>query len=44
MFDVIGGFDKDGDGKVSFGEFVQALWKTQNEDEINETMALSQSM
>jgi len=33
VFGLIGGFDANQDGRVSFGEFVQALWVMQQGDE-----------
>ena len=33
VFGIIGGFDANNDGKVSFGEFVQALWIMQQGEE-----------
>ena len=33
VFGIIGGFDANSDGRVSFGEFVQALWVMQQGDE-----------
>jgi len=44
VFALIGNFDVNQDGKVSFGEFVQSLWHLQRRDDAKEHMAVSQSM
>ena len=44
VFGLIGGFDANQDGRVSFGEFVQALWIMQQGDEEDEKQFFSRSM
>ena len=44
MFSLIGNFDLNQDGKVSFGEFVQSLWHLQKVDDYKEHMQVSQSL
>lgn len=44
VFNLIGNFDTNQDGKVSFGEFVQSLWYLQKMDDQNDNLMVSQSM
>ena len=44
MFSLIGNFDLNQDGKVSFGEFVQSLWHLQKVDDYKEHMQVSHSL
>ena len=44
MFALIGNFDLNQDGKVSFGEFVQSLWHLQKVDDYKEHMQVSHSI
>ena len=44
VFALIGNFDLNQDGKVSFGEFVQSLWHLQKVEDANEHLMVSQSM
>ena len=44
MFALIGNFDFNKDGKISFGEFVQSLWQLQRIDDAKDVMMVSRSM
>ena len=44
VFALIGNFDINQDGKVSFGEFVQSLWHLQKSDDAKEHYMISQSI
>ena len=44
MFALIGTFDLNQDGKVSFGEFVQSLWHLQKMEDAKEHFMISQSV
>lgn len=44
VFSLVGNFDTNQDGKVSFGEFVQSLWHLHRMDDVKEHMAVSQSL
>ena len=44
VFQLIGSFDLNMDGKVSFGEFVQSLWHLQKEDDHRELQRVSVSI
>ena len=41
VFSLVGNFDTNEDGKVSFGEFVQSLWHLHRLDDVKEHMAVS---
>ena len=41
VFQLIGNFDLNQDGKVSFGEFVQSLWHLQKVDDAREHFEIS---
>ena len=44
VFALIGNFDFNRDGKISFGEFVQSLWQLQRMDDAKEVMMVSNSI
>ena len=44
VFALIGTFDLNQDGKVSFGEFVQSLWHLQKVEDAKEHFMISQSI
>ena len=44
VFSLIGNFDTNQDGKVSFGEFVQSLWYMQQQDDRQDSMMVSHSL
>ena len=44
VFALIGNFDHNGDGKISFGEFVQSLWQLQKIDDAKEVAMVSRSI
>ena len=44
VFALIGNFDLNQDGKVSFGEFVQSLWHLQKMEDAKEHFMISQSI
>lgn len=41
VFHVIGGFDANQDGKITFGEFVQAMWLAQTREEQEEQQIIN---